>query len=89
MIYTVRRIQLYLEERMWKVLSARARQQRTTVSELVPQAVRENFGDTGARRKATMQAFVGIWAGRKDLPPTEAYVRSLRGDTRAARMGRG
>jgi hypothetical protein len=84
----MRRTQLYLEEAMWKMLSARARQQRTTVSELVREAVQEKFGDVGERRRAAMQAFVGIWADRKDLGSAEEYVRALRRDTRPARWSR-
>lgn len=88
MMYTVRRMQLYLEEPMWKMLSARARRQGTTISELVREAVREKFGDTGQLRRAAMLGFVGLWADRQDLPSTEEYVRTLRRDTRQTRWSR-
>ncbi|HWG37450.1 MAG TPA: ribbon-helix-helix protein, CopG family [Terriglobales bacterium] len=74
----MRRTQLYLEEPMWKALSIRAKQQQTTVSELVREAVQEKYAATGVAREAAMNALIGIWADRTDLPSTEEYVRTLR-----------
>jgi hypothetical protein len=72
---------------LWDALHARARSQRTTISNLVRQAARERYlGNFEARRKA-MEALVGIWKDRTDLPDsTEEYVRSLRRDTRLERL---
>jgi hypothetical protein len=54
---------------------------------LVRQAARERYlGNLDERREA-MEAIVGIWKDRTDLPDsTEEYVRSLRRDTRIERL---
>jgi hypothetical protein len=85
----MRRTQLYLDDDLWDALHARARSQRTTMSDLVRQAVRDRYlGNLEERRKA-MEAFVGIRKDRKDLPDsTEEYVRRLRRDTRLERLGK-
>ena len=84
----MKRTQLYLDEDIWKVLHIRARQSGTSISELVRQAVRDKYGISPAKRREAMQAWVGIWKDRKDLPSTEAYVRQLRkGSRRRRRLG--
>lgn len=74
----MKRTQLYLNEDIWKVLHVRSRQQGTTISELVRQAVRDKYGSSSAGRREAMQALVGLWKNRKDLPGSETYVRRLR-----------
>lgn len=83
----MRRTQLYLDDDLWNALHTRARNQRTTISDLVRQAVRGVYlGNLEERRKA-MEGLVGIWKDRTDLPDsTERYVRSLRRDTRLERL---
>jgi hypothetical protein len=85
----VRRTQLYLDDDLWNALHTRARKQRTTISDLVRQAVRDRYlGNLEERRKA-MEGLVGIWKDRADLPDTtEEYVRSMRRDTRLKRLGK-
>jgi hypothetical protein len=85
----VRRTQLYLDDDLWNALHTRARKQRTTISDLVRQAVRDRYlGNLEERRKA-MEGLVGIWKDRTDLPDsTEEYVRSMRRDTRLKRLGK-
>ena len=74
----MRRTQLYLDDQLWKALHVRARDQGTTISELVRAAVRERFlGDPEERRRA-MEAVVGIRKGRRGFDDSGAYVRSLR-----------
>jgi len=83
----MRRTQLYLDDDLWNTLHTRARSEGTTISDLVRQAVRERYlGNLDERREA-MEAIVGIWKDRTDLPDsTEEYVRSLRRDTRIERL---
>jgi hypothetical protein len=82
----MRRTQLYLDDDLWNGLHARARQEGTTISELVRVAVRERYlGSVDARRLA-MQAVVGIRKDRKDMGDTRAYVRGLRRGTRLKRL---
>jgi hypothetical protein len=82
----MKRTQLYLHEDVWKALHIRSRQQRTTISELVRQAVREKYGSSPATRRQAMQAIVGLWKNRKDLPDSEAFVRRLRKGKRLRRL---
>ena len=83
----MKRTQLYLDDDLWNALHNRARIEKTTISHLVRQAARERYlGNLDERRKA-MNALVGIWKDRTDLPEsTEEYVRSLRRDTRMERL---
>jgi hypothetical protein len=82
----MKRTQLYLHEDVWKALHIRSRQQRTTISELVRQAVRDKYGSSPASRRQAMQAIVGLWKNRKDLPASETYVRRLRKGKRLQRL---
>ncbi|MGA7795522.1 MAG: hypothetical protein WCA19_21015 [Candidatus Acidiferrales bacterium] len=84
----MKRTQLYLHEDIWKVLHIRSRQQRTSISDLVRQAVREKYGNSPVGRTQAMQALVGMWKDRKDLPDSSAYVRRLRKGKRLRRMSR-
>lgn len=82
----MRRTQLYLNEDMWKALHIQSRQRGTSISELVRQAVRDKYGSSPARRRQAMQALVGIWRNRKDLPESGTYVRRLRRGKRLKRI---
>jgi len=82
----MKRTQLYLHEDIWKALHIQSRQQRTTISELVRQAVRDKYGSSPASRSAAMQAIVGLWKNRKDLPNSDSYVRRLRTGKRLRRL---
>ena len=82
----MKRTQLYLDEDIWKVLHIRSRQSGTSISELVRQAVRDKYGVSSAKRREAMQAVVGMWKDRTDLPATETYVRQLRRGRRLRRM---
>ena len=82
----MKRTQLYLDDDLWNALHARARQEGTTISELVRVAARERYLGSLDARKRAMQAVVGIRKDRKDLANTEAYVRRLRRGTRLKRL---
>ena len=84
----MKRTQLYLHEDIWKVLHIRSRQQGTSISDLVRQAVREKYGSSPVGRRQAMQAFVGMWKDREDLPDSTAYVRRLRKGKRLRRIAR-
>lgn len=82
----MRRTQLYLDDDLWAALHSRARQEDTTISDLVRKAVRERYLGSLAARKTAMQAVVGIWKDRTDIGDTKAYVRNLRRGTRLKRL---
>jgi hypothetical protein len=55
---------------------------------MVRQALREKYLGNAAQRKEALLAVVGLWKDRTDLPNTEAYVRSLRRDSRLKRISK-
>ena len=85
-LYIMKRTQLYLHETIWKALHVRSRQQRTTISELVRQAVSEKYGSSPKSRRDAMRAVVGIWKDRRDLRDSTQYVRRLRKGNRLRRV---
>jgi hypothetical protein len=74
----VKRIQLELDERTWETLQARSRQLSLSVPELLRQAIHQKYGVSLVARRQAMQALVGLWRHRTDVPDTETYVRRLR-----------
>ncbi|MGA9572015.1 MAG: CopG family transcriptional regulator [Candidatus Acidiferrales bacterium] len=82
----MRRTQLYLDNDIWKALHVRSRQQRTSISELVRQAVRVRYGSSAADRRQAMAALVGMWKDRDDLPDSTTYIRRLRKGKRLKRI---
>jgi hypothetical protein len=82
----MKRTQLYLNEDIWKALHIRSRQQGTSISELVRQAVRDKYGSSPASRRQAMQALVGMWKDRRDLPDSTTLVRRLRKGKRLERI---
>ncbi len=78
----MKRTQLYLDEQLWLALHARAGREKTTVSNLVRQAVRERYlGDTEQRRVA-MQQFAGIRKSQAAGADSTEEVRRLRRGSR-------
>jgi plasmid stability protein len=86
MLYTVRRTQLYIDDALWQALRIRAQEVRTSVSDLVRQALREKYTAGRDCRQQAMQALAGIWKDRIDLPDSETYVRALRKGSRLKRL---
>ncbi len=67
-----------MDDHLWNALHARARSRKTTVSELVREAVRERYlGKLDEQAKA-MQEFVGIRKGSSEPLGAVEYVRRLR-----------
>ena len=82
----MRRTQLYLDDHLWNALHARARSQKTTVSELVREAVRERYLGKQEEQMKAMKGFVGI--RKRSSEPVDAvqYVRGLRRGERLDRL---
>ncbi len=71
----MRRTQLYLDDDLWNALRARARNEGTTVSDLV----RQVSAISAAWRSAeAMQALAGIRKDHSDPSDSTRYVRRLR-----------
>jgi hypothetical protein len=82
----VRRTQLYLDDQLWGALHARARREKTTVSNLVRQAVRERYLGDREQRRAAMQQFVGISKSHAASADSTEEVRRLRRGSRLERL---
>jgi hypothetical protein len=78
---------LYLDDQLWEALHARAKREKTTVSELVRQAVRERYLASQEQRRIAMQWFVGIRKGRAERADSLDEVRALRRGSRMDRLG--
>ena len=77
-----------MDEHLWNALHSRALSEKTSVSELVRQAVRERYLGNKEERANAMQAFVGIRKDQKDSVDAVEYVRSLRRDSRLDELQR-
>jgi hypothetical protein len=83
----MRRTQLYLDDQLWGAVHARAQSEKTTVSELVRQAVRERYLGNLDRRRTAMQSFVGIRKAHGGELDGRMEVRRLRQGSRLDKLG--
>lgn len=82
------RTQLYLDDDVHRRLRELAQKQGRTISDLVREAVARAYGtEHDEARTSTLEGINGLWRDRKDLGPTDEYVRRLRRDTRRSRPG--
>jgi hypothetical protein len=84
----MRRTQLYLDESLWSVLHRQARQEGTTVSDLVRRAARERYLGGLEERGQAMRAIIGMWKDRPEFADSDSYIRKLRRDDRLERLGK-
>ena len=82
----MRRTQLYLDDQLWNALHARARSEKTTISELVREAVRERYLGSREERMNAMKMFVGSGKDRSGPLDAVEYVRDLRRGGRLDRL---
>jgi len=82
----VRRTQLYLDDQLWGALHARARREKTTISDLARQALRERYIGALEKRKAAMQSFIGIRKSDAKAHDSTMEVRRLRRGSRLDRL---
>jgi predicted transcriptional regulator len=83
----MKRIQIGLDDAIHARLTALARRQGCSMSDLVREALAKAYGeDREDERKSSLKAIEGLWKKRRDLPDTGAYVRRLRRDTRSKRL---
>lgn len=82
----MKRTQLYLEESIWRGLQAMARNEQTTISELVRKAVQAQYFHPTAGRAKAMQALVGIRKTPTALEDSTTLVRNLRKGNRLSRL---
>ena len=82
----MRRTQLYLDDHLWNALHARARSQKTSISQLVRDAVRHRYLGNREEQAKAMQEFVGIRKNRSESIDAVKYIRSLRRGDRLDRL---
>lgn len=82
----MRRTLLYLDEPLWRVLHARARRGKTTISELVRVVVLERYASGSAEREEAMQRFIGIGKSRPVRVSSVDQIRLLRKGSRLDKL---
>jgi len=82
----MRRTQLYLDDHLWNALHARARSRKTSISQLVRDAVRDRYLGKREEQAKAMQEFVGIRKSRSESIDAVEYIRSLRRGDRLNRL---
>lgn len=78
MIYIMRRTQLYLDDHLWNALHVQARRRKTSISELVREAMCDRYLSKRDEQAKAMQEFVGIRKNRSESVDAVKYIRSLR-----------
>ena len=82
----MKRTQIYLEDSIYNTLKIISRTRRTTVSELVRQAIRIVYKDQKQNKTEKFGNACGIWAKRNDSKHPSKYVGSLRKGRRLERF---
>lgn len=84
--YTMRRKQIYLDDKQVAQLKAAAKTSARSVSEIIRDAIDEKLAraDETDDFERALAAAAGIWARRADIGSTDEYVRKLRRDRRGA-----
>ena len=85
-MYTMRRTQIYLDEKQVAQLKAAARMSSRTVSDVIRDAIDEKLAraEEPDDFERALTAAAGIWATRKDLGSVDDYVRRVRRDRRGS-----
>jgi predicted transcriptional regulator len=85
-MYTMRRTQIYLDDKQVAQLKAVARTSSRTVSEVIRDAIDEKLAraEEPDDFERALTAAAGIWATRKDLGSVDDYVRRVRRDRRGS-----
>jgi hypothetical protein len=81
----VRRTQLYLDESLWTALHVRAQNSGTTISQLVRDAVREQYLGRHEEQRKAMLKFIGSRKEKPGDPDATTYIRGLRRGDRLER----
>jgi len=83
----MKRTQLYIEDDIFKSLKRISRERSVSISELVRDAIRRVYtGERPTDAEFILKEAAGVWKDRKDIGPTETYVRRMRKDSRRERM---
>lgn len=82
----MRRTQLYLDDHLWNALHTQARSRKTSISELVREAMRDRYLAKRAEHAKAMQEFVGIRKNRSASVDAVKYIRILRRSDRLERL---
>lgn len=85
---TMRRTQIYLDDRQRRKLERVAKRTRRTVSDLIREAIDARYAATPREDflEALRAGVFGVWKERPDLGSTDAYVRDQRRGSRVDRV---
>ena len=85
---TVRRTQIYLDDRQRRKLDQVAKRTHRTVSELIREAIDARYAATPKEEflDALRTGVFGVWKERRDLGPTDSYVTRVRRGKRIDRL---
>jgi predicted DNA-binding protein len=85
---TLRRTQIYLDDRQRRKLDRVAKRTRRTVSELIREAIDARYAATPKEDflEALRAGAFGVWKERRDLGSTDTYVRQVRRGNRLDRL---
>jgi predicted DNA-binding protein len=88
MYITMRRTQIYLDDRQRRKLDQVAKRTHRTVSELIREAIDARYAATPKEDflAALRAGAFGVWKERPDLGPTDSYVRRVRRGKRVDRL---
>ena len=84
----LRRTQIYLDDRQRRKLDRVAKRTRRTVSELIREAIDARYASTPKEDflEALRAGAFGVWNERRDLGPTDTYIRQVRRGNRVDRL---
>ncbi len=85
----MKRSQIYLSVSQWSILRALSHQAHKSVSQLIRDAIEKVYKKPDTDFETALRQGFGIWKDRKDLPPTDEYIRRLRKSTRLERLNGG
>ncbi len=84
----MKRTQLYIDDHLFEALSHLGKEKKTSVSDLVRKALEKVYGNK--KSKSSFQKALKSSAGickNKEFKNTDAYIRSVRKDSRSQRLG--
>lgn len=82
----MRRTQLYLDDHLWSALHSRARSEKTSISDLVREAIRDRYLGKKDEQIKAMREFVGIGKRRDARLDAVKQVQELRRGVRLERL---
>lgn len=85
----MKRTNISLPDDQWKYLNTLSHRQAVSVAELIRRAIAQVYPPRSRSQfDRALDAVTGMWRDRRDIEPTETYVRRLRQEDRLERLAR-